>query len=90
MVVKCRAVQDECPARSDHFPVDMALEVGMPATVGPANFRAASWQAVHEKMATALIGKSMVEISSINEFHLWLCMLTEAIWEVIEKMVPKT
>jgi len=90
-VVKCSVMKGEWPARTDHFPIDTVMELGMSAMDEPAkhNFRAADWQVVCKEMAVALMGMCTAEIGSIDEFHWWLHRLSRTIQDVIDKTVPK-
>jgi len=92
-LVRCVMLPDERPARSDHIPVLMEVDLSLEEQdeLPQPNFRMADWKGVREAMSGRLEGLDADgEASTIGKFFHWLDELTHMISEVIDECVPKT
>jgi len=90
-MVYCNMVPDERPARSDHMPIVMVLNMAPTTqTEKPrANYRAADLEAVRVELAVQLEGLDVLEdIGTTAEFDTRLHMFTHVLLETIDAKVP--
>src|SRR5882724_4911645 len=91
-LVRCVTLPDERPARLDHIPVLMEVDLSLEEQVELPwpNFRMADWKGVREAMSGRLEGLDADgDASTIGEFFHQLDELMCMISEVMDECVPK-
>jgi hypothetical protein len=91
-IMKCQTVPEDQPARSDHFPVDTTLEVGLTAVQDPPkhNYRKVDWEQYNKLLQEKLERYATEDMPMMREdFHRNLEGITRAITETTEELVPK-
>jgi len=91
-LVQCSTLPDERPARSDHIPIIMELDLEVNEWAEPPcpSFRLADWKAVRETLMAKLTALGPAQgTRTHSEFYEQVRMLTQAISEVIDVSVPK-
>src|SRR5882724_7403738 len=83
---------DKRPARSDHIPIIMELDLEVNEQEEPPhpNFRMADWKAVRQTLTAKLTALGLAqETQTHSKFYEQVRMLTQAISEVIDVSILK-
>src|SRR5882724_3259922 len=90
--IYCKTLPEECPARSDHIPVVMHLDVGFSTQTEPPwpNFKAADWKELRKVLLVRLEGLEAQDSIPNNVLFLsCVDMLMHVITEMIDTCILK-
>jgi len=91
-IVKCTMIPEEWPARTNHLPIIITLDMepNSRAEAPNFNYRAMDWDNFKKELASRL-GELEVgeELHTEGELYDWLDKLTQAVRDIVKENVPR-
>jgi hypothetical protein len=92
-LVSCDTVPEDHPPKTDHFPVDTVIELGVRTSTQPPrpNYRQVDWKEYNKMLKTKLEEAIDTPMPATpQQFHHQLHALTKTIEDTTEELVPKS